>query len=95
MLIFFDRIAQYIREAEGTHLRAEIVGRHLLARYQQAILTLKWGLDAPVEEVCHMRVLLRLGRLEHRLACLGHHFRHDVLHRLRREGDRYVERAVV
>ena len=58
-------VAQHVGDAGRAHLRHEIVRRDLLARHEQPVLARKRRLDAAVEEVRHVRVLLRLGRAEH------------------------------
>ena len=87
-----DEVVGYPRRA---HLRHQIVGRNLLRRDEDAILG-PVGLFAPaIEEVGHVRVLLRLGQPEVGPSVRGEHVREVIAERLRREDDREVERPVV
>ena len=58
------------------HLRLVVVGRHVARRgHELAHLALVRVLLAAVEEVRHVRVLLRLGDVQLRAAGVGDHLR--------------------
>ncbi len=90
MLPSFYRPAQHVGHARRAHLRLQVVRRHLLRRHQQAFFALVRRLNPAVEEIGHVRVLLRLGGAEHRLAAFGQHFGDDAGqdHRSERDGKR-------
>ena len=59
-----DRFHHRGRNRLGLHLRGQIVRRHAIAGQEHPTLAGKRLLDAPVEEVGHMRVLLRLRNMQ-------------------------------
>ena len=77
------------------HLRMEIVGRALPGGHEHAVLPGKRRLDAAVEEVRDVRVLLGLGEPQVLDARLGPDVREDVRQTLRRKGRGEAELLLV
>ncbi len=77
------------------HLRSEIIRCHLLRRNENAVLAGKWLLDASVEEVGDVGVLLGLGDAKVAQVGIGHDVREEIVHRLRRNNHRDGEVLVV
>ena len=86
--VSLDRLDHRVRDAGGGHLRRQVVGRHLLRRHQRAVFPAERLLDAAVEEVSDVRVLLRLRDAQVAQVGLRHQVRQQVVHRLRRNDDR-------
>src|SRR4029077_14393065 len=59
-----DRLDQGVGDTDRAHLRLEVVGRDLRTRDEQALLARVRRLDAAVEEVRHVGVLLGLRDME-------------------------------
>ena len=77
-VVRLDRLDERVGHADGAHRRGEVVGRDLRARDEPAVLARMDRLDAAVEEVRDVRVLLGLR---------------DVALPPARVGDRVGERA--
>ena len=75
-----DGAAQHLGDPLGAHRRRQVVGGHLLGRHQDPLLATVRCLDTTVEEIRHVRVLLRLRRPQLRPPGIGQHFRHDPRH---------------
>ena len=73
----------------------EVVGRDLLRRDQDAVFAGKWRLDAAVEEVSDVGILLRLGDAEIAEAGLREQVGEQVLHRFRQNDHGQREQLVV
>src|SRR2546426_880148 len=95
VLLRLDRLAEHVGDAGSTHLRHQVVGRDLLGGDEDALLAGVRGLDAAIEEVRDVGVLLRLGGAEHRLATLRKHLSHDTRQHRGPERDREREGLVV
>ncbi len=74
VVAFVDPPDDLVHQQPSAHLRLKIVGRHLGRRLQVALLALKRGFLAAVEEVGHVGVLLRLGGVQLPAALLAQHF---------------------
>ena len=77
------------------HFRLQIVGRDFRRLYHHAVLAGKRLLDAAVEEIGHVGVLLGLGYAQIAQVAVGHHVRQDVGQRFGRRDDRQGKVFVV
>ena len=89
-----DRRDQLVGDLGRAHLGLEVVGRDLRRRHQDAVLAGIDRLDAAVEEIGDVRVLLGLGDAQLRQAEAREVFAEAVRDRLRREGDRQARELV-
>src|SRR3989441_261958 len=95
VLLRLDRLAEHVGDAGSAHLRHQVVGRDLLGGDEDALFAGVRGLDAAIEEVRDVGVLLGLGGAEHRLATLRKHLSHDTRQHRGPERDREREGLVV
>src|SRR2546426_8769382 len=61
VLLRLDRLAEHVGDAGSAHLRHQVVGRDLLGGDEDALFAGVRGLDAAIEEVRDVGVLLGLG----------------------------------
>ena len=91
-----QRLDDAVGDRHRRHLGREVVGRDVaVRRHQPALLARERLLDAAVEEVGHVRVLLGLGGAQLRHAALGQHLAQDHRQALGRERRRHVDLGVV
>src|SRR3989454_167493 len=95
VLLRLDRVAEDVGDAGSTHFRHQIVGGDFLGGDEDALFAGIRGLDAAIEEVGDVGVLLRLGGAEHRLAALREDLGDDARQHRRPERDREREGLVV
>ena len=84
-----------VGDAGGGHLRGEVVGGDLLRGDQKAVFAGERLLDAAVEEVGYVGVLLCLGHAEVAEVGIGHDVGEKVVHRLGWDDQRQIEVFVV
>ncbi len=82
-----DGLDDGVGDAGGGHLGGEVVGGDLLRGDEGAVLAGKGLLDAAVEEVGDVGVLLGLGDAEVAKVGLGHEVGEEVVHGLRGDDD--------
>ena len=87
VLAALDALDALVSDLGGAHLRLEIVGGHLRAGDDTAVLALVGSLNTAVEEEGDMSVLLGLGDAQLGLAVLGQVLAQDVLQLNRRISD--------
>ena len=92
---FFCRLHNCIGNSGSTHLRLQIVRRHLRGWHHNAVLSREWLLDSSVEKICHVRVLLGLGHPQVPHVQPAHDVGQNVRHRLWRNHDRQAEVLVI
>src|SRR5438309_179786 len=95
VLLRLDRLAEDVGDAGRAHLRHEVVGGDFLGGDEDALFAGIRGLDAAIEEVGDVGVLLCLGSAEHRLAALRKDLGDDARQHRRPERDREREGLVV
>ena len=78
---------QLILHLVGTHFGLQVVGSHLRAGHQDAVLAFEGSLASAIEEEGDVGILLRLGGVQLLLALLREIFAQRVLHILLREED--------
>ena len=83
------------RDFGQAHLRLQIVGGHLGAGHEDALLARVGRLAPTVEEEGHVRVLLRLGQAQVAEAGGGHHVGEEAVEADGRKGLGQVQRGVV
>jgi len=81
--------------AGGGHLGGEVVGGDLLGRDEGAVFAGEGFLDASVEEVSYVRILLGLGHAEVAEVGLRHEVGEEVIHRFCGDDDGKFEVFVV
>ena len=79
----------------GLHLRRQVVGGHLQRRNQRAVFAGERRLDAAVEEVRHVRKLLRLRHAQVAQLVRRQNVGQNVVHRLRQNHQRQLVELVV
>ena len=87
VLAALDALDALVSDLGGAHLRLEVVGGHLRAGDDTAVLALVGSLNTAVEEEGDMSVLLGLGDAQLGLAVLGQVLAQDVLQLNRRISD--------
>ena len=91
-----DLVAKPVGDLVGGHLGLAVVARHVTRRgHEDSLLPLPLPLLPAVQEVSHVRVLLRLRDVELARSRLREHLGERVLHDLLREGDRAVEVVLI
>ena len=95
MLFRLDGFAEHVRDAGRAHFGHQVVGRDALRGDEQALLAGVGRLEAAVEEVGHVGVLLGFGGAEHRLLVRRQHLGDDVRQHDRAKCHGKGERLVV
>ena len=93
VLLLVDALDDRVGHLVGAHLGLQVKRRHFLrgrGRNQNSVLAGEHALLAAVEEERHVRVLLRFGNAQLRLAHLGKVLAHGHVQRLRRIGQQHV-----
>jgi len=90
-----DCLDNSISNTRSGHLRREVVSCHLLRGDEDAVFAGEGLLDASVEEVGDVSVLLCLGDAEIAEVGIGHDVGEEVFHRLRWNDDGQVDELVV